>query len=61
MVREHTKKTPTLIRQHFPKTTDFREITERRSGGWPTASTIGLGFRTPHQAFFEETNRASTG
>lgn len=54
-----------LIRQYFPKKTDFREITDaevaqaaHRLNHRPRKT---LGFRTPHQVFHEEKPEVSTG
>lgn len=54
-----------LIRQYFPKKTDFREITDadveqtvHRLNHRPRKT---LGFRTPHQVFHEEKPQVSTG
>ncbi len=54
-----------LIRQYFPKKTDFREITdaevERAAYRLNQRPRKTLGFKTPHQVFFEEKTKESTG
>lgn len=54
-----------LIRQYFPKKTDFRETTDAeveqvvyRLNHRPRKC---LGFKTPHEVFFEERKEESTG
>lgn len=53
-----TENTNGLIRQYFPKGTDFRDVTpyearavEQRLNNRPRAC---LGFRTPAEVFFEK-------